>query len=248
MPSHSAIQKWVLSDSFLVELESLLQPVSIAFSAVQVLEECYWPNKKDHKEKAISDAAICTWWKAHGGKHPTWDLLARAQMAHQNELLDTLILIEAKGHHAEMSSKGKDVPPASKAKKTANHTRIQAAIKEAETGWKHLDPNVCLSETEYYQLANRMAHAWKVAEQGKAVVLVFLGVLNDAPKGKNPFTSDTDWKASFHKHATHGTKTNVPDTVFERKWMVPSSADPTKQTPLWVLVRSLVKIDRDNCS
>ena len=239
MSSHHAIQVWVSSKDFLLELQNLLQPVPIAFDGAHFGSEHYWPNKNHKSEKAIADHTIQRWWKPNTGKNPTWDVMIEAKIAHQNAIVDALILIEAKGHHDEMSAQGKEIPSPTEVKKTENHRQIQKAIKEAERGWKALDSKVCLSETEHYQLANRMAHAWKVAEQGTPVVLVYLGLLNEAPAGKKPFVSAEDWNDSFLRSRTHGSKTVVPDSVFEKKWMISSLTQPKQQTPLWVLNRSL---------
>jgi hypothetical protein len=51
-----------------------------------------------------------------------------------------------------------------------NRTRIEAAIAEANSGWKALLGGVSLSLGSYFQLSNQFAFAWKLAQLGTPVV------------------------------------------------------------------------------
>ena len=110
-----------------------------------------------------------------------------------------------------------------------HHSRIGAAIEEAARGWRELDDGVAISRDSHYQLANRLAFTWKLAQLGVPVVLVYLGFTGDdgiAEAGK-PFRDDADWQVAFGEYVDGV----VPLGLFERRLELAS-------TPIWLLSRS----------
>ena len=82
--------------------------------------------------------------------------------------------------------------------------RIDWAIRDAsaalaeETGltW-------ALSRDWNYQMSNRFAWAWKLADLGIPVVLIYLGFLNasDMSDQGRTFTDDADWQRVVKRHS-----------------------------------------------
>ena len=61
-----------------------------------------------------------------------------------------------------------------------NHAHIAGALQEANRGLRALLGNdVSLRIDSHYQLANRLAWAWKLADCGVPVVLLYLGFTGD---------------------------------------------------------------------
>ena len=92
-----------------------------------------------------------------------------------------LLLVEAKAHESELDWKGKralnaetDSPQA-----WANDGRIRAAIAEAQDWFAQVAGPTTLTADSHYQLANRLASAYKVASVGVPVVLLYLGFIGD---------------------------------------------------------------------
>jgi hypothetical protein len=145
-----------------------------------------------------------------------------------------MVLVEAKSHKAELSESGKvkavrgDLD--AQRRSDENHEYIGAAIASANRALNAVTPGTALSADRNYQLANRVAHAWWLANKGIPVVLVYLGFLKDATLGAavNTFTDHADWLSHFRKHC-EGT---LPEG-FAGRWISCGAAS------LYLLVRSL---------
>ena len=166
-------------------------------------------------------AAITDWWLARPGKAntPNWDLVSECRVGEK----PGLILIEAKAHEGEL---GGDCCGATN---KANAHRIKEALAEANRGWNALLPGFNLSADAHYQLSNRFAFAWKVAQMGTPVVLIFLGFL-DAHEMKLPYRllrSPEQWRECVLSKS----KETVPAKVWDRTFDVHG-------TSLTVLIRS----------
>ena len=152
-----------------------------------------------------------TWWLSvrEGANTPNWDLAATCTiLGHQG-----LLLVEAKAHGNELSTAGKALRGTSNGWK--NHERIAQAIDEARAGLNVATQSEwSLSPDSHYQLANRFAWAWKVAELGIPVVLIYLGFLNSRDMaGDGPlFLSHQDWDATVREHAAN----TVPDECWDK--------------------------------
>ena len=134
---------------------------------------------------------LTEWWLKvrRRANTPNWDIVSTCTI----EGKQGLVLVEAKAHDRELRADGK--------KKTAktnedNHERIGSAIQAANDGLNVILPGWALSRDSHYQLSNRFAWAWKLAEMDIPVVLVYLGFLNatEMEDRGEPFPNHQEWR------------------------------------------------------
>ncbi|MCT4587761.1 MAG: hypothetical protein N4A71_08065 [Carboxylicivirga sp.] len=183
--SQRCVLDWLSSDTFLSSLNELLK----ATDATIKLSDSWLPVDYDNpQEGELKDflkphfgdeigEGIKKWWLsiAHANaRTPNWDLLSTATI----EGSKGLILVEAKAHAAELDgeSKGKPLRKDASENSIANHTQIGNAINEAKLSISN-HTQVNISRDKFYQLSNRVAHAWWLANQGIPVVLLYLDFL-----------------------------------------------------------------------
>jgi hypothetical protein len=162
---------------------------------------------------------LTQWWLAKPGRAntPNWDLVSECLIGNRSGL----ILVEAKAHEGELNH---DSCGAVK----ENEVSIKAALAQATVAWNQLLPGFALSADSHYQLSNRFAFAWKVAELGTPVVLVYLGFLNaHEMNGCRLLVSDGQWRSCVMKKSAG----LVPEDVWEKTFDV-------NGTPLTILIRS----------
>jgi hypothetical protein len=168
-----------------------------------------------------------TWWLAHeqGANTPNWDIAVSCEI----EGRTGLILVEAKANAPELSHSGKVLPLKSSDASQENHKRIGQAIDEACTALRRLASGIAITRDSHYQLANRVAFAWKLASLGIPTVLVYLGFLGDygITDAGEPFRDEPHWHNVFEAYA-HAT---VPPELFERRL-------DCGLAPTWFLVRA----------
>src|SRR5438270_9954888 len=100
------------------------------------------------------------------------DLICSLKIGNNNGLL----FVEAKAHEGELDWGGKPFKEDSSEGSRLNHQNITQRINQASTGLlKSCGPGFNLSINSHYQLANRLAYLWKLAESGVPVVLLYLG-------------------------------------------------------------------------
>lgn len=171
---------------------------------------------------AGQQADVSSWWlvRRRGANTPNWDIACTARMDGQ----EALILVEAKAHSDELSVKGKGRGNAE------NHSRIGAAIQQANEGLNAVLPGWSLSRDSHYQLANRFAWAWKIASLGVPVILVYLGFLRAEEMSDLgvPFADAAAWE-SFVKAWSRGI---VPESAWNGYLRI-------QGVPLLPLLRSL---------
>lgn len=165
---------------------------------------------------------ITRWWLAVSGRAntPNWDLLSNCQIEGKKGLL----LIEAKAHEGEFSDEG------SGAKSAVNIGQIESALGQATEAWNALHPGFSLSAGNHYQLSNRFAFAWKLADMGIPVVLVYLAFLDadEMANGKRVlFTRHDQWRTCVLARS-NGV---VPEASWNRTFNVDG-------IPVTVLIRS----------
>ena len=157
------------------------------------------------------------WWlESRAGSSPHWDLISQCLVGHGRDRRPGLLLIEAKAHSDELKTEGKSLSPGASNDSRRNHRRIGYAIEEANVGLRSLTCNHrwALSRDNCYQMANRFAWAWKLADLGVPVILVYLGFLDAvemSDKG-DPFFDHADWEACIKTHANN----SVPREAWER--------------------------------
>ncbi len=145
-----------------------------------------------------------------------------------------LLLIEAKAHHAELAqeSAGRRIQESDSDERRDSHKTIGAAIESARAGLTSatgLSWNV--SRDRHYQMSNRFAWAWKLADLGVPVALVYLGFLkaSDMSKaGELPFADADAWESLVRAHSAP----LFPDEIWNRRWLVHG-------VPLIPLIKSL---------
>ena len=124
---------------------------------------------------------------------PTWDIASTCTVSGQAGLL----LVEAKAHSKELSSRSRcGATP-------ANRKQIENALQEADAGLSTASGGSWRLFAEHkLQLANRFAWTWKLATFGVPVVLLYLGFLDAVEKKDmgNRFENLDDWKSTLSKH------------------------------------------------
>jgi hypothetical protein len=145
------------------------------------------------------------WWltvASNNTRTPNWDIASTCTI----EDKPGIVLIEAKAHNNELikeeSGRNIEVPVSGNARR--NHLRIDWAIRDASAALAEDTGLIwALSRDWNYQMSNRFAWAWKLADLGIPVVLVYLGFLNAdemSDKGK-PFARDADWQSIVKRHS-----------------------------------------------
>lgn len=167
------------------------------------------------------------WWLDHpeNANTPNWDIALGCEI----EGRPGLILVEAKAHETELDTKpkGRSKPESDKSK--ANHERIGKAIEQARDALRACDPHVNISRDTHYQLSNRVAFLWRLAQAGIPTAVIYLGFTGDQPfgKGVTPFRDHEHWVRAFQAYAERV----WPITMVDRKLDI-------APVPAWFLVKS----------
>lgn len=144
-----------------------------------------------HPVKGWSGSLPACWWVKGRGTRPTWDLLCHVLVSEKPGLL----LVEAKAHESELDWVGKRLSPSAKLASKNNHTQISDCIKDADVALNKLCDGVFnLDVRSHYQLANRIAYAWKLADCGLPVVLLYLGFTGDSYFKGDYIRDDPHWQ------------------------------------------------------
>lgn len=161
------------------------------------------------------------WWLAVTGNNtrtPNWDVASTCTIEGQAGIL----LIEAKAHNQELikeeaGRKSIEAPVSAAARR--NLLRIDWAIRDASVSLAEATGLPwALSRDWNYQMSNRFAWSWKLAELGIPVALVYLGFLNSnemADRGK-PFATAGEWEELVLDHS----KELFPSIVWGKRWSV----------------------------
>lgn len=207
--SQRAMLKLIESDHFLSSINELIKP----YAEITVYDN--WMPKSLHNDKEAELKnflkynfdpqlynKIVNWWLYVDTTTPNWDLVSTCTIDGKRGIL----LVEAKAHKDELNneSHGKQLKADASDDSKKNHARIEEAIQEAKKGIKNTGFDLSISRDNYYQLSNRVAHAWWLANQGIPVILMYLGFLNCVDmKDENItlFTEDNDWQECFKEHA-----------------------------------------------
>ena len=139
----------------------------------QLDKACKLLPKQEERDK------LSNWWLAVPGNAntPNWDIASTCTVDGNKGLL----LVEAKAHAQELNKevKGKDLSVPATRDSKRNHMRIGAAIQDANSALnKGTRLQWRLSRDHCYQMSNRFAWSYKLAELGYPVILVYLGFLS----------------------------------------------------------------------
>ena len=234
--SRKHVLDWTSQAEFCLELLQLVAPVDVRISA----RSRWMPRGHVASEEARLDtfgplvlpesdvwANLRRWWLIHegGANTPNWDIAMGCEV----EGRGGLVLVEAKANVPELNIGGKRLEATASARSAANHDQVGRAVNEACAELQRVSAKTAISRDSHYQLANRIAFAWKLASLGVPTVLVYLGFVGDegiADAGA-PFTDSGHWQSTFAEYA----HTMVPEDLFERRI-------ECGQAPTWFLVRS----------
>jgi len=216
-------------------LSSLIEPWG------EVLAEGSWwmPNgfadceeaQLHTSEKIIPDLqepnALLNWWLAVPGATrtttPNWDIASTCLIHGRPGIL----LIEAKAHAAELRNEERGKPLGGEDGRGVsidsrrNHIRIGCCIQEAGLSLSEETrlPWV-LSRDWCYQMSNRFAWAWKLAELGKPIILIYLGFLAceemQDGTGQNLIAKNDDWERMVEAHS----RPLFPREIWNKEWHV----------------------------
>jgi hypothetical protein len=147
---------------------------------------------------------ITKWWLAVSpeANTPNWDIASTCTVEGKKGLL----LIEAKAHDSELRNEevGKRLKPPVTTNSLRNHARIGACIQEASLALAgETSRPWALSRDWNYQMSNRFSWAWKAADLGHPVILMYLGFLqaNEMKDRGKPFADHTAWKQLVNSHS-----------------------------------------------
>jgi hypothetical protein len=232
--SRKHVLDWTNQPTFLIELLQLVSPVDCKLTAASQ----WMPQGHSRPQEARLEtfepfltrkvrADLQRWWLAHeaGANTPNWDIAVGCEI----EGKPGLILVEAKANVPEMSAGGKKLGDAASERSVANHGRIAEAIADACAGLRRAGAETSSHVEGHYQLSNRIAFAWKLADLGVPTVLVYLGFTGDEGirDAGVPFQDHADWESAFGAYA----HSIVPKNTFESRINCGDAAT-------WFLVRS----------
>jgi len=154
---------------------------------------------------------LAAWWLAYrpGANTPNWDLAVSCRIKGRNGL----VLVEAKAHEGELDWEGKRLKKDASDHSISNHARIGHAIKQASDALSAAIPGVALSRDSHYQLANRIAHGWKLAALNVPVILVYLGFTGDNAVG-SPLKDGSHWESLMKEYLA-----GVVPQAFVDRWI-----------------------------
>ena len=233
--SRKHVLDWTDRPEFPSELVALLPAVPIQLSESQWLPRGFREPDEARLERfgpvwQPSNPAwrkLADWWLAHkqGANTPNWDIALGCTIENR----PGLVLVEAKANWPELKSEGKIRRKGASQNSLENHQHIGRAIDEACSGWQRIAPGMEFSRDSHYQLANRLAFAWKLATLGFPVVLLYLGFTGDTGiEDVGPaFNNDADWNRAFAEY-TNGI---VPLDLLGRRLDVDG-------TPVWLISAS----------
>ena len=184
--SRKHVLDWTADPSFLEQLAQTAAPAPVHFPTAPVFMPRGYESPAEARLETFGPrwkpddpawAALQRWWLTHsvGANTPNWDIAAGCLIEGRSGLL----LVEAKANGPELGTAGKLQSVPASPRSDENHVRIGAAIDEACTGWRQVDPRFDIRLTSHYQLANRLAFTWKLASLGIPVVLIYLGFTGD---------------------------------------------------------------------
>lgn len=203
-------------------------------------EDAWMPEGFTHTEEAQLHAAskiipdermrssLTDWWLAVLGKRrtttPNWDIASTCTVGNGRGIL----LVEAKAHDAELRNEERGKPLGGEDNKGVsmdsrrNHVRIGACIQDASLALSaQTRLPWALSRDWNYQMANRFAWAWKVAELGIPVILVYLGFtgceeMRNGKTDQRPIESLEDWQQLVEDHS----RPLFPREIWGKEWKV----------------------------
>jgi hypothetical protein len=208
--SKNCIAKLIESENFVKLMNSLVRKTGAVISpcdnwmpkGVNYNTEAELKDFLKYNFEPNLSKEIVKWWLEVDATTPNWDLISTCTIGGKKGL----VLVEAKAHYNELAneSKGKGLDTKASENSKSNHAKIAQAISDVNAEINKTVTGVSISRDCCYQLSNRVAHAWWLANHGIPVVLLYLGFLKveDMRDGKNIiFETESDWEKCFIEHA-----------------------------------------------
>lgn len=125
--------------------------------------------------------------------------------------------MEAKANEAELDWKGKSLRKNASENSILNHQQIGRCITEACQSLNKKIPGINIQRDNHYQLANRVAFAWKLAQCGMPVVLLYLGFIEDSGISDVgvPFRDNDHWQRVMGAYMQGVLPQSFPETRIE---------------------------------
>ncbi len=177
-----------------------------------------------HCQDSFDFASFDKWWVPDKYKNPTWDLLSTCVIKGRPGLL----LVEAKAHEEELHFEGKELGNNASEQSRKNHERIRQCIEQANKSLNERRGGFNISIDKCYQLSNRVASAWKLAECGLPTVLLYLGFIGDK-YFENYFIDYGHWQRMMGAHIINVVPLSFPSKNLEFE----------KEVTLMMLIKSL---------
>jgi hypothetical protein len=168
--------------------------------------------KSDLREKLLS------WWLEIArptSRTPTWDIASTCSIGGKEGLL----LVEAKAHDRELIHSGSRSSKKLSSNAEKNRLKIGKAIQDACDGLTtETKLPWALSRDQKYQMSNRFAWSWKLAQLGVPVALVYLGFLgaNEMEDRGQPFATPNQWEALVMAQS----EGLIPAAIWNREWKI----------------------------
>jgi hypothetical protein len=208
--SREQVLYWTSAPRFLPELLKLAEPVDCRVTARSVWMPMGLANSREARLETFGPRALpahdwdafAAWWlpTPKRGNTPNWDIALNCDVGGR----PGLILVEAKAHERELDERGKSSADDASSDSRANHEQIMRALEDAQKAIAGSGclPGVSISHQKSYQLANRIAFAWKLASMGIPTVLIYLGFIDDKEisNAGTPFKDDSHWHRIFRGH------------------------------------------------
>jgi hypothetical protein len=157
---------------------------------------------------------LANWWLPLQRKTPqgaSWDLISTCIIDSQPGLL----LVEAKAHERELSRGGKTKPSATE-QSQLNDRQIRKRLDDVTKALRAGKWAVDVNAESHYQLANRIAWAWKLAELGVPTILLYLGFLGD--RYFRDYLRDRDhWQRVMGAYLEGVAPLSLPETLIRGK-------------------------------
>ena len=214
--SRKHVLSWVAQDMFISEMKAILAANQSPVESIGA----FMPNKSNPQEAELDKSfakhllpqecldcgeKIRKWWLAKSTEKtqtPNWDIAAACEIKDRNEIKRGLILVEAKAHVSELNKKDKSGAAGENAKSIKE--ALQDASDDLNSRCKSKGFN--LSADNHYQLSNRIAYVWKLAQMGIPTILAYLGFTGYDPHFGDDYLRD-------HKHWTDTLRNYMQEVV-----------------------------------
>ena len=219
--THGSEEEMAKRLSRLIEPWGRVDPKAVCLPrGFEVLTEAQL-HRKTGLLSASTPAVLKAWWLGTASdtrRTPHWDIATTCVIGDRE---DGVLLVEAKAHSVELikerAGRKVEAPVTNDAQRT--HVRIGEAIQEANAALtKETGVPWALVRDRNYQMSNRFAWAWKLAELGTPVILVYLGFLHaDEMVDKSPaFQNHAEWQALVRAES----EDLFPFEVWNRAWNI----------------------------